>query len=202
MRYTIRHYPTHMIDVIHLSDGTRVVIRPVLPQDAALTQAMVGGLSDASRYLRFLAPVRQLPAAWLERFTQVDYRQQMALIAETVVDGEIAIIAEARYVSTEDAGQAEGMPELALLVADAWQRRGLGQRMLTALIGHARRLSLAALKAEVLSTNNAMLKVLRRAGFNLQTHPEDRRLVLATISLQSSSVESIVREDHPSTLLA
>ena len=200
MHYTIQHYPTQLIDVIHLADGTRVVIRPVLPQDAAPTQALVGSLSDQSRYQRFLAPIRELPAAWLERFTQVDYRLHMALMAETVVDGEVTIIAEVRYVSAENT-HAPGTPELALLVADAWQRRGLGQHMLTALIDHARRLSLPALKAEVLSTNTAMLKVFRRAGFKVQAHPDDRRLVLATLSLQTPSLDSMVREDHAYDLM-
>lgn len=73
MQYTIQHYPTELIDVVHLSDGTRVVIRPVLPQDAAPTQAMVKGLSGTSRYLRFFMQLRELPAESLKRFTQLDY---------------------------------------------------------------------------------------------------------------------------------
>lgn len=195
MQYTIPHYPTDLIDVFHLSDGTRVVIRPILPQDAGLTQALVKGLSGHSRYLRFFTQLRELPAACLERFTQLDYRRNMAVVAETVVDGTVAIVAEARYACAEGA-RADEPPELALLVADAWQGRGLGQRLLLALLAHARRWSLPSLVGEVLSTNEPMLKVFRRAGFKLRGHPEDRRLVLATISLQPEGLDALVREDR------
>lgn len=119
----------------------------------------------------------------------------MAVVAEIVVDGKVVIVGEARYACA-DGAKADDAPEVALLVADAWQRRGLGQRLLLAIIAHAQRWSLPGLMAEVLTTNDAMLKVLRRAGFQLRGHPQDGRLMLATLGLKSEGLDALVREDR------
>lgn len=71
MNYQIETYPTHLIDVLSLANGRRVTVRPVLPQDAALEQALVRALSPSSRYQRFFAPIRELPADWLRRLTEI-----------------------------------------------------------------------------------------------------------------------------------
>ncbi len=95
MSYTIERYPTRLIDVWTLRNGRRVTVRPVLPQDAELEQALVRALSPASRYQRFFAPIRELPQDWFQRLTQIDYRLHQALIVESF-DGEEALaVAEA-----------------------------------------------------------------------------------------------------------
>ena len=86
MHYQIHRYPADMIDVTWL-DGRRVVIRPVLPQDAPLTAAFFGNLTASDRYDRFMSPMRELPAGLLERLTHVDYADHLALVAE-VFEGD------------------------------------------------------------------------------------------------------------------
>jgi hypothetical protein len=105
--YTIERYPTRWIDVWHLADGRKLTLRPVLPQDAELEQALVRALSPASRYQRFFSPIRELPDGWLQRLTQIDYRLQQAFIVETFVGDQALAVAEARYVV--DASGEEGM---------------------------------------------------------------------------------------------
>jgi acetyltransferase len=74
-------YPTHLIDVVQLANGSRVVVRPVLPQDAEMQHLFVRSLSDEARYFRFMTRLSELSEAMAERFTSIDYRSHVALIA-------------------------------------------------------------------------------------------------------------------------
>jgi acetyltransferase len=171
----LHDYPTRWIDVWRRADGRRMTLRPVLPQDAALEQAMVRGLSPASRYQRFHAPIRELPEAWLERLTRIDYRLQQALIVETFEQGRAMAVAEARYVV--DGGDARAA-EFAVVVADAWQRQGLAQRLLCTLLRMAAEQGLRHLYGDVLATNHAMLQLARSMGFVVRRHPDGGATVL------------------------
>jgi len=168
MSYRIETYPTRLIDVWTLADGRRVTLRPVLPQDAELEQALVRSLSPASRYQRFFAPIRELPADWLQRMTQVDYHRHQALIVESF-SGEHAIaVAEARFVVDESGQQGE----FAVVVADDWQRLGLARRLLESLMRSAAEEGLQRLVGDVLATNTAMLALVRGLGFRVLPHPD------------------------------
>jgi acetyltransferase len=168
MSYTIEHYPTRWIDVWHLADGRKVTVRPVLPQDAPLEEAMVRALSPASRYQRFFAPIRELPEGWLKRLTQIDYRLQQAFIVETFVGGQALAVAEARYV-VDDTGEA---CEFAVVVADDWQHLGLASRLMQALLHSAAEAGLKRMYGDVLATNQAMLSLARHLGFQVMRHPD------------------------------
>jgi acetyltransferase len=165
--YSIEHYPTRWIDVWYLADGRRVTVRPVLPQDAELEQALVRALSPASRYQRFFAPIRELPAGWLERLTQIDYQHQHALIVETFAGDQAVAVAEARYVV--DAQRTEC--EFAVLVADDWLHQGLARRLMGSLMQAAAEAGLQRMVGDVLATNRAMLALARSLGFKVMHHP-------------------------------
>jgi acetyltransferase len=167
--------PTRWIDVWRLADGRRVSLRPMLPQDAALQQAMVRALSPASRYQRFFAPIRELPEAWLERLTHIDDRLTQALIVEGFDQGRAQAVAEARYVVD---GGAAPMAEFAVVVADAWQRQGLARRLLCTLLRMAAEQGLQRLYGDVLATNQAMLQLARSLGFTVRRHPDGGATVL------------------------
>ena len=174
MSYTLEHYPTRWIDVWHLPGGRRVTVRPVLPQDAELEQAMVRALSPASRYQRFFSPIRELPQGWLERLTQIDYHQQQALIAETFVGEQAVAVAEARYVVDATGREAE----FAVVVADDWRHLGLARRLLQALLRAAAEAGLQRMVGDVLATNQAMLSLARSLGFDVVRHPDGGAQVL------------------------
>jgi acetyltransferase len=177
MAYTIEHYPTRLIDVWTLADGRRVTVRPVLPQDAALEQALVRALSPAARYQRFFAPIRELPEGWLRELTQIDYRRHQALIAECFEGDEALPVAEARYVVDADGDEAE----FAVVVADDWQRLGLARRLLGSLIAQAARSGLERLRGDVLATNRAMLDLAHGLGFRARRHPDGGAQVLRIV---------------------
>jgi len=167
MLYQIHRYPADLIDVVHLSRGERVVIRPVLPQDEAITRDFFAGLSGPSRYDRFMGAMRQLPPGLIERFTHVDHANHVALVAEVFVGGVETVVGEARYVRSADGAEAE----FAVSVAEEWQGRGLASLMLRKLICRARQMGVQRLAGETLATNERMLHLARKAGFIIRDMP-------------------------------
>jgi len=153
-----------------------IALRPLVPQDSAAFQQFVRGLSLQSRLHRFLVPLSELAPALLAALTRPDQRHHVALVA---VENS-TIIGEGRYVDLREDGRAE----FAIAVADAWQRQGIGARLLAALAAAAQRARLAFLEGEILRTNGTMLGFVRRAGFRLKPCPGDARLVVAELELE------------------
>jgi acetyltransferase len=171
MLYQVHRYPADLIDVVGLADGRRVLIRPVLPQDEALTSAFFGSLPARARYERFLAPVRDLPPELVKRFTNIDYASHLALLAETFAGGNETVVAEARYA--RDGGDAS-VAEFAVSVAEDWQGRGLASRLLAKLLCRAASAGIARVVGETLATNAPMLHLARKAGFTAAPSREAR----------------------------
>jgi acetyltransferase len=103
----------------------------------------------------------QITRAYLEQLTTVDFSRDLALAAVLMLDGREILIGVARYVLEAD-GRA---CEFALVIADAWQGRGIGRRMMEKLIAVARSRGLARIYGDVLSTNRPMLNFCRKLGF-------------------------------------
>jgi acetyltransferase len=178
----IHPYPTDLVAKWELSDGTFVETRPIRPEDAEMEQRFVKGLSDRSRYFRFMNSVRELTPAMLMRFTQIDYDREMALVAVRGKAGEEEEIAVARYVTNPDGKTCE----FAVVIADAWQRKGLGRRMLETIIAVARLRGLGVMIGHVLATNESMLGLCVRLGFRISDHPEDSTVRRATLDLAAT----------------
>ncbi|MBO0765572.1 MAG: GNAT family N-acetyltransferase [Hyphomicrobiaceae bacterium] len=171
----VHRYPTDLIDVVWLRDGRRLLIRPVLPQDEALTTAFFGSLPARARYERFLAPVRDLPPALVKRFTNIDYASHLALLAETFDGGRETVVAEARYARD---GRDASVAEFAVSVAEDWQRRGLASRLLAKLLARAAAAGIARVVGETLAGNEGMLHLARKAGFTARPSPHAPGVVL------------------------
>jgi acetyltransferase len=158
--YRIARYPAELIEQWSLADGTRLTLRPVLPQDAAPLGEMITSMSATSRRRRFHGAVNGASAGLLARMTCIDYRQQMALVVTCPEgDGE-TVVADARFVV-----DAEGSAEFGVAVADHWQRRGVGGRALRGLFNAAGRHGLRWLHGQVLDDNLPMLALTQRMGF-------------------------------------
>ncbi|MGB7213695.1 MAG: GNAT family N-acetyltransferase [Gammaproteobacteria bacterium] len=157
-----------------LDDGTPITIRPIRPEDAELEKAFVAGLSERSRYLRFMTNVRELTAETVSRFTQIDYDREMALIALANVDGAARQIGVARYIAEPDGRSCE----FAVVVDDRWQRRGIATRLLTHLIDVARERRFERMNGVVLRENANMLALAKELGFEQRAVREDPQLVL------------------------
>ena len=196
--FRIHRYPTALIDRVRLRDGRSVTIRPVLPQDAALQQAFVQALSPAARYRRFHGPVRELPEAALRYMTEVDYASHLALLATTVDASQREIqVAEARWVRREPP-DATDVADFALVVADDWQRAGLGALLLGMLADSAAAQGIRRLSGDVLADNDGMCRLLKRCGWRQSRDRFDARLVVAHLDLE----ETLAGQPRAATMAA
>lgn len=162
-------YPTHLVSHHQLADGKNITIRPIRPEDAEIEQAFVHNLSAESRYFRFMHALQDLSAEMLIRFTQIDYSREMALIAVTLELGEEIEIGVTRFAINPDGESCE----FALVVADSMRGKGLGQKLLAALMDAARSKGLKLMTGEILNDNARMLKLATRLGFAIENSPED-----------------------------
>jgi len=162
-------------DVILLRDGARLVVRPIEAADADALVALHARLSADTIYRRYFGVRPHLSPIDVERFTRVDGRTRFALVALQAAD----LVAVARY---------EGRPgdrsaELAVVVDDALQHRGVGRLMLERLVDVAREAGIESLVADVLAGNAAMLALLRTLGLPRRTETDgDTVTVLVDLS--------------------
>ncbi|KJJ95425.1 GCN5 family acetyltransferase [Burkholderiaceae bacterium 26] len=186
MLYTIHRYPAEWIDRWTMHDGSIATVRPILPQDAPLEAALVDGLSSESRYARFLVGGGRLTDEMLAAYTQIDYVNHMALVVSVArPDGTGEdLIADGRFV-VED-----GVAEFAMLVADAWQGKGVGRRLFATLVRAARVCGAREVFGEVLSINRRMISLARDAGFHVANVPGDA--TVCTVRLPLADVEAVM----------
>jgi acetyltransferase len=159
-----------------LGDGTKLTLRHIAPADAAREQAFVHGLSAKSSYLRFHGTLKDLSKKDLKKFTEPESRNAVALIvlhAGATGEEEIGV---ARYVIDPDRANCE----FAIVVADAWQKRGIGTRLMNALIRHLQASGIKQISGSVIRNNSAMLKLMKQMGFEEINIPDDTSTVLVT----------------------
>jgi acetyltransferase len=181
-------YPARYEQVWPMRGGGEYTVRPIHPDDAQMLQELVQSLSPESRYFRFVSSINELPPQMLARFTLIDYDREMALVAVqseriTGADGEISererIIGVSRYVTNPDQTSCE----FALLISDELKGKGLGSRMMEAIMEVARDKGLAEIEGLVLANNEPMLKLMKSLGFAIKRFAEDPDFRLATHQL-------------------
>jgi acyl-CoA synthetase (NDP forming)/RimJ/RimL family protein N-acetyltransferase len=152
-------YPKEWEADVVLSDGGTVHLRPIVPSDGDALLAFHGRMSARTRYLRYFGAYPQIPPRDLERFTTVDHHERVAFVAMLGDD----IVAVARYERIDHGPSAE----VAFVVEDRHQSRGLGPILLEHLAAAARERGIERFVAEVLAENAAMLGVFRAAGYHV-----------------------------------
>jgi len=157
--------------------GTSVTLRPLRPEDRDIELAFVTGLSPDTRSNRLLGGTRAITREYIESLVTVDYSRDMALAATVMLEKEV-LIGVARYVR-----DADGSAEFAIVLADAWQGRGIGGRMLKRLAEIARKRGVHRLYGDILSINRPMLGLVQKLGFTLGRNPDDATLTRATLAL-------------------
>jgi acetyl coenzyme A synthetase (ADP forming)-like protein len=185
--------PDGGIDVL-LADGTTAHVRTIRPDDAEGLLGFHARLSPESVMLRFFGPHPRLSDAEVVRFTHVDGIDRLALVAERAT----GIVAVARYDRTPGSDEAE----VAFVVDDEFQGRGLGTILLEHLASAARSRGIRRFVADTLSENFRMLHVFRDAGFARQftRASEVMRVVLdiapspeARLAIDERDRQSVVR---------
>jgi acetyltransferase len=175
----IHPYPVDLVDELVLTDGTTLTVRPIRPEDALLEREFVNGLSERSRYLRFMASLKELTPEMLSRFTQIDYDREMALIAIVPGPDRDRQIAVARYIMYPDGRGCE----FGIVVGDDWHHKGIATYLLQRLIDIARDRRLERMDGLVLRENRGMLKLADDLGFVSHRVPEDPQLVRVSLNL-------------------
>ncbi|MFD1146274.1 bifunctional acetate--CoA ligase family protein/GNAT family N-acetyltransferase [Saccharothrix hoggarensis] len=152
-------YPRHWEADVVLSDGGTVHLRPITPDDAEKLLAFHGRLSERTRYYRYFGPYPRMPKRDVERFSTVDHADRVAFTALLGDD----IVAVGRYDRLGEGSSAE----VAFVVEDAHQGRGLGSILLEHLAAAARERGLSRFTAEVLAENGQMVRIFRDAGYSV-----------------------------------
>ncbi|NLE79525.1 MAG: GNAT family N-acetyltransferase [Rhodococcus sp.] len=155
-------FPRAWVADILASDGGAVSLRPIMPDDAERLIAFHGKLSERTRYLRYFGPYPTMSQRDVRNFTTVDHHNRVAFV---VILGD-EIIAVGRYERLLGVGDGNSA-EVAFVVADAHQGRGLGPILLEHLAGAAAENGLTKFVAEVLSENRNMVTVFREAGYQV-----------------------------------
>ncbi|QJT04621.1 GNAT family N-acetyltransferase [Streptomyces asoensis] len=169
-----RHeYPAHWEADVVLRDGGTARIRPITVDDAERLVSFYEQVSDESKYYRFFAPYPRLSDKDVHRFTHHDFVDRVGLAA--TVGGEF--IATVRYDRIGADGMAASAPadeaEVAFLVQDAHQGRGVASALLEHIAAVARERDIRRFAAEVLPANNKMIKVFTDAGYTQKRSFED-----------------------------
>src|SRR3990172_3382888 len=170
---------------VTLKDGSIVTLRPIRSEDESELTAFYARLSPESAYQRFHTLMARLPPDWAHFLANVDYGRRMAIVA---VDPEDRLIAVARYDYTELSEDAE----VAIVVQDQWQGKGLGTKLMTELLSYAESKGIARFRAYVLADNHRMLDMFRRVTriLNRQTQSGITSLLLAPLPRNLAQVES------------
>lgn len=166
--------------------GQSVTLRPLRREDADIETAFVTGLSPETRANRLLGGAIRITREYIEKLISVDYARDMALAATVMIGNQETLIGVSRYVRDADGRGCE----FAIVVADAWQGRGIGKRLLGKLVSVAGSRGLGRIYGDVLATNRAMLEMVKRLGFQLERHPDDATVVRAVRDLQGASAQA------------
>lgn len=179
-------YPPHWEADVVAADGGVLQLRPIRPEDAERLVTFHAGLSSRTRYLRYFSAYPTIPARDLKRFVEVDHHDRVALVAW---QGD-TIVAVGRY--ERDPGTTAA--EVAFVVADSHQGRGIGSILLEHLAAAGRECGLTRFTALVLAENRAMLRVFTDAGYRPDHHYDGSEVELSFEITETESTESVARD--------
>src|SRR5215510_2324229 len=153
-------YPKELEGDVELRDGARVHIRPIRQDDETRLIGLYDRLSRDTAYQRFFTVMHRLPPDWARYLAAVDYVRRLALVVVSAADPEAEVIAVARYEPTDEPETAE----VAFVVEDRWQGRGLGRVLFERLLASAGQRGVKQFRAYVLDDNSRMLNLIARFG--------------------------------------
>jgi acetyltransferase len=173
-------YPRELEERVTLKTQQIVLIRPIQPEDADRERAFVARLSPETLYFRFMMPVKELSPAMIERFTQIDYGRELALVAVTDDAGDSPRAGIGNGATPAIRGVARITPtthpercEFAIVVEEAMQGSGLARALMHRLFAAARQRGYRVIEGVVLRENPRMLKFCEAMGFEIVVNPDD-----------------------------
>jgi acetyltransferase len=165
----IMPYPTKYVTPWKLKDGTDVTLRPIKPEDEPIELEFIRGLSTETSRFRFFQIIRDLPHDALVRFCNIDYDREMAIIAETREGDRNIEIGVSRLILEPNRKRAE----FAVVVADKYQGKGLGIKLVDMLIDFAKEKGIETIYGTVMGENIKMIRLSDKLGFTTRKEQEN-----------------------------
>jgi acetyltransferase len=163
-------YPSCYEEWVTLRDEAKIFLRPLKEMDGSLLSELFAKLSQATIVLRFLSPLHNLPEKLVYQFSHVDYKKDFTLVALTDVGPSSSIIGVSRYAYDSESEQ----PELAVVVRDDWQGKGLGSILLSRVIDIGRKNGFSRFGALINPENQTMINIFKRLGYEYKIHNKER----------------------------
>ena len=157
----ISPYPQEYVSSFTMKDGSRIVLRPIRPEDEPMEAEMFTKFSERTQQYRFFQLIKDISHELMVRFTQIDYDREIAIIGELKSPQGPKMTGVARII----ADPYNETAEFAIVVADPWQNQGLGSKLTDFVLKIARRRNLKKIFAEMLVENTAMIHILEKRGF-------------------------------------
>jgi acetyltransferase len=151
-----------------MKNGETVVLRPIRPEDEPLEAEMFTHFSQVTQRFRFFTLIKDITHELLIRYTQIDYDRETAIIAEIESQGRKIIIGAVRLI--EDV--IDETAEFAIVVADAWQKKGLGEKLADQIIRVARQQGLKKIYLSFLKDNYAIKSLVKKEAFKIIENPD------------------------------
>ena len=178
---SIMPYPGYLSEEYPLANGNTYTIRPIRWSDGEHLKKLLASLSEESRFMRFLANIKEYTPKQLARLIQIDYHRDMALAATVDHGDDEDVIGVARYMLLPNTTSAE----FAIVVRDDYQGQGIGAKLMNALLDVAREQQLKVIEGLVLAKNSHMLSLMQRLGFSIEADPDDQTLRRVVIHLDT-----------------
>ncbi|MBX3432279.1 MAG: bifunctional acetate--CoA ligase family protein/GNAT family N-acetyltransferase [Pirellulales bacterium] len=170
----IRPYPEEFVRTAKLEDGAPCVLRPIKPEDEPLWHELLASCSVETRWMRFGCLFNHTTHEMATRYCFIDYDRELALVAEVDEGGERKLAGVGRLVANTDHSDAE----FAILVADAWQNRGLGSLITDACLDVCAEWGVRRVFAVTAPGNTRMTRIFRNRGFRSDGTATSEAIVL------------------------
>jgi len=161
--------PTELRTTRLLGDGTQVTFRPIHPTDEPRITDLFYALSQETIYYRYMSRSKTVPRSEIQDFVFIDHRSELAIVCTVPEAHGEDIIAVGRYYLDEKSNMAE----VAFVVRDDWQNKGIGTELLRYLTQIAIRNGIRGFTAEVLRANRAMQRVFHKVDYKVTSQPQD-----------------------------
>jgi len=159
----ISPYPSEYITEFNLQGGEKALLRPIKPEDELMEKEMFSMFSERTQKFRFFQLIKDISHEELVRYTQIDYDREIAIIGEVTKDGEKKMAGVVRLI----ADQYNETAEFAIVIADPWHNKGLGNKFTDYIMDIAKTRGIQKIYANILAENHIMLHMFRSRGFNM-----------------------------------
>jgi acetyltransferase len=183
----IRPYPAEFVRHEILRDSTKVLLRPIQPEDEPMWHELLRNCSVRSIWLRFRYLFKESTHEMATRFCFIDYDRTMAIVAEVETDGNRQLVGVGRLVADSDHRQAE----YAVLVTDAWQGRGLGSLITDYCFEICSKWGIDRVYVETTTDNQRMQQILRRHNFEVKRATNHEVLYQTLLSDRQATQTSV-----------